>query len=198
MLVNLDTLARRYPALFRKTIAIIGFTSGNHNVDVSEYSAETQRCFAECPPTLDTPPRSLPPQISVASLQADQQKDMDLRAAEARLAEYIGLGLDPGPTNKAIFLQWHKDHGLHFSAASVDRAVSELGSKLMWHTEAAAPTPAAEACTEVLGTLPDGSRQLALGTTPTRNHTTAQLKDLLRRTNAGKVHRTSHSFGSRF
>jgi len=197
MLVNLDTLARRYPALFRKTIAIIGFTSGNHNVDVSEYSAETQRCFAECPPTLDTPPRSLPPQISVAALQAEEQRDMDLRAAEARLAEYIGLGLDPGTTNKAIFLQWHKDHGLQFSAVSVDRAVSELGSKLQWQTEETAAPPT-EASTEILGTLPDGSTQLPINTTPSRSHTSTQLKDLLRRMNARKVHRTSHSFGSRF
>ena len=157
-------------------------------------------CVAPCPvpscPACEPNSGSVLPSVST---KAEQRAQTNQAAAEARLSEYFSLGLDPGSTNQQTFIEWHRQRGLQFSASTVDRAVAELGPKLQWQTETAAseaPEP-----TETSGTLPDGSKQLSLGTTPSRSHTSAQLKDWLRRTSKaakGGLHRASGSFSSKF
>ena len=92
------------------------------------------------------------------------------------------------------------------SAVGVDLAIQWLGpgkggsNVLTWKPKVAPPPPPAPAPepTEVLTTLPDGTKQLPLDATPSKRHSKEQVKDWLNRTRGvtGKYLRPRGSWGT--
>ena len=130
-------------------------------------------------------------------------------AFEARLREYERAGLEPTSENADKIVAFIKDHPQlkgYYSSQAADVAVAWLGPKgsnvLTWKPkEAPAPPPSESAePTEVLGTLPDGTKQLPLDVDQftLSRATKDQARDWLKRYNAGRLLRPRGSFISSF
>jgi hypothetical protein len=136
-----------------------------------------------------------------------EQQARDEDAFVARLEEWGRSGLETTQENANAIVDWIKQHPElkgYVSAQAVDLAVAWLGPKgsnvLTWTPKtASAPPPPAEP-TEVLGTLPNGDKQLPLDKAPTNKASSVQVKDWLARTReaTGKYLRPRGSFGSKF
>ncbi len=112
-------------------------------------------------------------------------------------------GLEETTANVEAIKQFLKQHVRgYLSAEGVNAAYQNLGprgSNVLTFKRVQpppAPTPEPVAPAEVLGTLRNGEPQLPLHIVPNKHNTTAQLKDWLARTNAGKLVRSKGGFSS--
>ncbi len=135
--------------------------------------------------------------LDAGARQAKVQRDTT--AGLARLKEWAAAGLQDTKENAAAIEDWlnEKTSG-YLSVGNIDAAIEFLGPRgsnvLTWKPKVAPPPVVVE---PPAVTLPDGSKQLALGTTPQRHHTTAQLRDLSSRIRA-KGRTGGNTFGSKF
>jgi hypothetical protein len=136
-----------------------------------------------------TPPRQepLPEQIDIeAELAKDVQKAVHTAEAEARLSQYQReQGLVQDEHNKNIIVNYVNNSTArgYFSREIIDAAIANLRPQLHWKPiVAAAPPPAvATEPAQVLGTLPNGEKQLSLKQPPPKSASVLQLKDYLQR-----------------
>lgn len=138
--------------------------------------------------------------IADATREAKIRNDND--AGLARLKEWGATGLlEDTPTNAAAIQQWLENNVRgYMSVAGVDAAIANLGPKgtnvLTWR-KPAPPAPVVQEPVETLATLSDGTKQLKLGTVPTRSHTITQLRDLDQRERVARGKQQGH-FATRF
>jgi hypothetical protein len=203
--LDFDKLKAKYPALYKSAVRQTGKTTGIHKVDVL-FPEGSHKYILECSaplPDIAAPKPVVPaePQIDMGQLaveeQADIQRRADAAAATNRLDQYAAeQGLENTDANFALIKKYvaANTKDIYWSEQIIDLAVQALRDQLTWKVkEAAPPAPA-----EVLGQLADGTTQLALDTKPTKQHSTLQLKDWLKRTNANRIIRPSGSFRSSF
>lgn len=141
--------------------------------------------------------------MNFTEIQEEQRAAIDKAGAAQRLEQYAATqGLLPNDHNFLAIQDWIVANAKgYWSAAGVDAAITAINigtDTLQWASRAA---PVAAAPTEHLRKLDDGTTQLPLDTTPGKQHSSAQLKDWLKRTSAAtnhRLHRPSGSFSSRF
>jgi hypothetical protein len=198
--INLDKLKVRFPALYKIVSRETGQTAGIHALDLSLFQEASHKYLLECAERIPGLVVPAEPQIDMARLEREEQAAIQKAADEAagrnRLEQYAReQGLEDTQANATTIMQWIVATGRHLSEASVDDCIRVLRSQLTWKPKAA---PVVPPVAEVLEPLPNGEPRLPLDTTPTKKHSTAQLKDWLARTNAGKIMRPRGSFISSF
>ena len=168
--IDFDVLKAEQLYLYTLLSRATGLESGQHDVDLAATNIAPQykMRIAEWV-TFHTPAPDIAvskpaePQISMAEAEAERKNDMDARA---RLAEYANLGLLDTESNARQIQNWiiaNRDG--YYNVKNVDDAVHRLGVSLQWKKEESAPPPAPEPeqpAGEVLGTLPNGEKQLPL------------------------------------
>ena len=199
--VDLDRLKARFPALYQIVVRQTGLTTGIHALDFNLFLEGSHKYLAECSVRLPAEP-----QISMAQLEREEQADIQRRIDEAaghnRLEQYAReQGLEDTQANADAIRTWLQENVKgYLSEKLIDAAVANLGPRgknvLTWRKPEAPqpPAPSPEPAEEVLGKLPDGTTQLPLDVTPNKKHSTLQLKDWLKRTNANRIIRPSGSF----
>jgi hypothetical protein len=172
------------------------FTRGELFGWLAAYTANIQ---AKQPEPAPPPVVELPRPVPVKPVEEDdsdlRQRALDEAEGKARVEYYIHEeGLEDNLANGQIIIDFIKAHGGRWTAAVVDKAIAAKGDRLVWRRKAvelakpepAKPAPAEPA--EVLGTLPNGERQLPLNADDRtmRAASVTQLKDYLARTRAAK------------
>jgi hypothetical protein len=178
--------------------------------EAARAAAEEARRKAAAPPPQQVV--ELPPQISMAEVERENQQDMKFRAdaaeAKARLQQYVDeQGLEPSQHNLDVISAWLRQNLKgYWSSTGIDVAIQTLGPRgtdtLRWKPKVAEPPPAppppAEP-TEVLGNLPNGEPRLPLDKPIPPKASKEQAKDWLDRFRKEKPYvRSSGSFSSRF
>ena len=137
------------------------------------------------------------------------QLDMAVREADARAKQkalqdsgdqqlqlYRAAGLADTERNSRLITEYIQKHANGVYCAPSVRAAVE-GERINLEWVKITPQPAARpAPAEPTVTLPDGSKQLPLGTTPARHHSIAQLRDLDARERAARGRGSWH--GAKF
>jgi hypothetical protein len=218
--INMDALASYAPRLHRVVIKHTGVpATGEQEVDLmtlpqftrgellgwlteSDFAKRKYKPATDIAAAAVNPPE--PPIDFEQTLRedaADIQRRVDEAAGRNRLEQYAReQGLENTQQNATAIRQWLDENVKgYLSEKGVDLAIQWLGPRaknvLTWRKPEAPPSaPAPEPATEVLEPLPSGERRLALDETPTKKHSTAQLKDWLARTNANRIIRPSGSF----
>ncbi len=191
---DISELKSTSPELYRRFSEDVGarYENGAWTIDLdspfplSPRIAEEIRFWQQAQ-TLPPPKHEEGPEVlRIDPNEAVNRKTIaDGEAALARLREYVAQGLEDSQENAAAIEEWVKQNVRgYWSAAGVDASVSNLGPRgsnvLRWKQKTR-PTPAPKP--EVVK-LSDGSDPLPLGTSPSHQHTLAQLKDLDARTRA--------------
>ena len=211
MKVNFDKLKSYDLDLYKIVAAYGGFKTGEHELRDDMFPQDIWGRIV----AFATPPQPAEQEDSFAKSNADIARRAEEGRANARIQEYIDKhGLIDDQTNAELLAMYFKDRP--FTVANVDAAIKAFRPQLFWKkptpstpavtvspaelSAPAAPPPLPAARREVLGTLPDGTRQLPLDATPTRHHSKDQLKDWLKRTREkvlAKPTRLGH-FGAKF
>lgn len=129
----------------------------------------------------------------------DVQRQIDLSQAQERL-NFWGRahGLRDSERNQSLIIEWfEKNVNGYLSGAGVDAAVANLRASLDWDAPKAAPAGPpkfVQQKDEILGTLPNGEKQLSIKTNPPSNASAAQCKAWLQRYRAAN-NRQFNSFG---
>jgi len=166
------------------------------------------------PPVVEKPAEPAEPQISMAEIEAQWQKDLNRAADQARgLARLRQFqqeqGLRDCKENADAIRDWlDQNCEGYISQDMIDACVVNLGARgkniLLWDSIAppAPPAPSAAEPQEVLQTLPDGTKQLPLNATNAQVNRASkeQARDWLKRFNGGKMWqpRARGGFASRF
>jgi hypothetical protein len=226
MIVNMDLLRKNLPRTYRTVCRDLDLFLPSEEIDIdlndrrlasfsrgeltAFYATQKQKTQQPAPPPpVVEPPKpapELPEQISMADLEAENQRDIQARADTAaavnRLNEYAAVGLEDTPENVQLIKDFVNNSAVkYWSSEIVDVAIKALGNTLSWRKEAPpAPTPVVEPV-EVLGNLPNGEPRLPLDidNSTLRRASREQARDWNKRAN-GKMWqpRPSGSFGSKF
>ena len=186
---------------------------GIHDLRPDMFNSETWDKLLEFDEWQNPQAPPAPPPTPQRNFEAEVRADLDKAAANGRLLQLEREeGLLDVESNGKLISNFFRDHKLVLNVANVDKAVAALRSQLAWRpappAAASTPAPVAPVATppapaappEVLGMLPDGTRQLPLDATPTKHHSKEQLKDWLKRTREkvpAKATRLGH-FGAKF
>jgi hypothetical protein len=215
--IDLDALkSSEYRELHWLVSRAVGQTSGVHEVDISTLPTTPAARFnlaqwasLHLPVTTKDMEAIQAHARAVATREeAELKRVTDESRGIARLQQHCNeQGLEETPENLAAvkaFIDASPVKG-YWSEQIVDAAVANLGprgtNQLTWKPKEAppAPEPPPEPA-EVLGTLPNGERQLPLDVPPTNRASKEQAKDWLTRTReaTGEYVRPRGSFGSKF
>jgi hypothetical protein len=205
--INLDELKRWNLFLYSVVTKAIGHRSGIHSLDISTLQLSEANRFSLAEWSLIQPPTPVPvsaqPVVKEEPTPFLSEEELVERATDqargfARLQQFVDeQNLEDSPQTASLVDVWLAERGLVWSAANVDKAVLSLKNVLRWNPKVE-PTPAKPV--EVLGTLPDGTKQLPLSDAPHNKASVAQVKDWLARTReaTGKYLRPRGSFSSTF
>jgi len=92
MLVNLDKLKKAHPALYGTVARTLGYTSGNHEVDIANFTNAAQRKLNECAeqPTTTAPPPAAQAGKGASMIDFDALKS-DERFLHTLLSRAVGF-----------------------------------------------------------------------------------------------------------
>jgi hypothetical protein len=223
-IIDMDALRESAPRLHRVVLKHLGgqdfgvrdidlfalpqFTRGELFGWVTEHEFQKRLKAVKQQPAAPVVEKPGVPQIDMAELEREEQaaihKSADETSARNRLNEYATAGLENTQQNAAASKQWLQDNVKgYLSEQGVDLAVQWLGPRgknvlTLRKQEAPPPPPTPEPMIEVLEPLPNGEPRIPLDAQPTKQHSTAQLKDYLARLNAGKLIRPRGGFSSKF